>query len=59
MVYDHHTPGVTEKLLTLQHDCDADVSATLHVHIDHRNCLEVLVVSGKGKETASASIRLT
>ena len=48
MVYDHHTHGVTEQLLELQHHSDVDISATLHVHVDEHNCLEVLVVSGKG-----------
>ena len=35
------------KLTDLQHDHHHNVLSTLHVHLDHDNCLEVLVVRGK------------
>ena len=47
MLYDHHTGNLTEKLLDLQHDHTEEILVTTHVHIDHHNCLEVLVLSGK------------
>jgi CopG family nickel-responsive transcriptional regulator len=47
LVYDHHRPHVQETLTELQHkDLNAIISA-LHVHLDHHNCLEVLVVRGR------------
>lgn len=49
MVYDHHIGGVTDKLLTLQHDYRDNIMTTSHVHLDHDNCLEVVVVKGKAK----------
>jgi CopG family nickel-responsive transcriptional regulator len=49
MVYDHHVGGVTEKLLTYQHDYRDNIMTTSHVHLDHDNCLEVVVVKGKAK----------
>lgn len=49
MVYDHHTGGLTEKLLTYQHDYRKNIMTTSHVHLDHDNCLEVVVVKGKAK----------
>jgi CopG family nickel-responsive transcriptional regulator len=48
MVYDHHRPHLVEKLLALQHDHSGQVVATLHVHLDHDRCLEVLVLRGTG-----------
>lgn len=58
LVYDHHTKHVQESLTDLQHDhCDTIVS-TLHVHLDHHNCLEVLVVRGKVSEIRSIADRL-
>ena len=46
LVYDHHRPHVLEAVTGLQHDCGAAIISTLHVHLDHDNCLEVLVVRG-------------
>jgi CopG family nickel-responsive transcriptional regulator len=47
MVYDHHVRMLSDKLIDLQHDQHHLVLSTLHVHLDHHNCLEVLVVRGK------------
>jgi len=48
IVYDHHTRDLSSKLTHLQHSFTGDIQAVLHVHLDHHNCLEVLVVRGKG-----------
>ena len=47
MIYDHHVGSLTDKLLDLQHDHTNEILVTTHVHIDHHNCLEVLVLKGK------------
>jgi len=47
MIYDHHTGNLTNKLLNLQHDHTKEILSTTHIHIDHNNCLEVLVLKGK------------
>lgn len=46
LVYDHHKSHVQEALTKLQHDHMVMIISTLHVHLDHDNCLEVLVVRG-------------
>lgn len=48
LVYDHHVRELTEKLIQLQHDSDAEVISSMHVHLDHHNCLEVIVAKGEG-----------
>lgn len=48
MVYDHHVRGLTERLLELQHGFGCGIIATMHVHLDHHNCMEVLVARGTG-----------
>jgi CopG family nickel-responsive transcriptional regulator len=50
LVYDHHVRMLGEKLTDLQHESFHNVLSTLHVHLDHDNCLEVLVVRGKADE---------
>ena len=50
LVYDHHVRLLNEKLTSLQHEYHHAILSTLHVHLDHDNCLEVLVVRGKSAE---------
>ena len=50
IVYDHHVRLLNEKLTSMQHEHYHHVLATLHVHLDHDHCLEVLVVRGKAGE---------
>jgi CopG family transcriptional regulator, nickel-responsive regulator len=50
LVYDHHVRMLNEKLTDIQHDFHRIILSTLHVHLDHDNCLEVLVVRGKSGE---------
>ena len=46
MIYDHHTGNLNDKLLNLQHDHTKEILVTTHIHIDHHNCLEVLILKG-------------
>ncbi len=59
MVYDHHVPELTERLTELQHQYNELIQSTLHIHLDHHRCLEVLVVRGQSsriKEIANGLI---
>lgn len=47
LVYDHHKQNVQTALTEIQHDHHEMIISTIHVHLDHHNCLEVLVVRGK------------
>jgi len=47
LVYDHHVRQLSDRLTDIQHDHHHHVLSTLHVHLDHDNCLEVIVVKGK------------
>lgn len=58
LVYDHHKPHVQETLTELQHDHLQTIVSTLHVHLDHHNCLEVLVVRGKASALNAFANRL-
>ncbi len=46
LVYDHHHSQVQGTLTDLQHDFTAIIVTCLHVHLDHQNCLEVIVLRG-------------
>jgi CopG family transcriptional regulator, nickel-responsive regulator len=47
IVYDHHRPNLTEKLVNAQHHAGNSVLAATHVHLDHHNCLEVVIMKGR------------
>lgn len=46
LVYDHHKKELTDRLVDIQHDALDLVVSTLHVHLDHDRCLEVIVARG-------------
>ena len=48
LVYDHHKPHLQASLTNIQHDHHDAILSTVHVHLDHHNCLEVLIVRGRG-----------
>jgi len=47
MVYDHHQRESSRNLTHLQHEYNSVIISTQHIHIDHDNCLEVVIVRGK------------
>lgn len=47
MVYDHHKRELVQKIVDVQHNLYHCIISTQHVHMDHNNCLEVVVVKGK------------
>jgi CopG family transcriptional regulator, nickel-responsive regulator len=50
LVYDHHVRMLSDKLTDIQHDHHRYILSTLHIHLDHHHCLEVLIVRGKAAD---------
>lgn len=46
LVYDHHRPQLRDRLVEVQHQHTDMVVATLHAHLTHDLCLEVIVLRG-------------
>lgn len=46
MVYDHHQHKLQEKVTEIQHDYHHQIVSTTHIHMDHHNCLEVVIIKG-------------
>ena len=49
LVYHHHASGLSEKLAHIQHHHVGEIVSTTHVHLDNDNCLEVVILRGRGK----------
>ena len=47
IVYDHHRRELVQKIMDIQHDSHDVIISTQHVHMDHHNCLEIIVVKGR------------
>ena len=58
LVYDHHQHKLQDKVTLLQHDYHHLIVCTTHVHMDHHNCLEVIIVKGKGGEVRELADKL-
>ena len=46
LVYDHHRAQLRDQLMHLQHDNTDLVISTVHAHLDHDVCLEVILLRG-------------
>jgi CopG family transcriptional regulator, nickel-responsive regulator len=58
LVYDHHVPNLSQKLTEVQHHGGTKVLAATHVHLDHRYCLEVIIMRGRSKEIRELGDRM-
>lgn len=58
IVYDHHQRDLTQHILDIQHRQYVHVVATTHVHMDHHNCLETIIIRGKPSEIERLSLEI-
>ena len=58
IMYDHHRRNLVNRLIEIQHDVGDVVLASQHIHLDHANCLEVLVVQGTADQIRSLTTKL-
>jgi CopG family transcriptional regulator, nickel-responsive regulator len=58
LVYDHHRPQLRDHLTALQHDNTDLVISTLHAHLTHNLCLEVILLRGPAKRLQKIAAKL-
>ncbi len=58
LVFDHHQPNLQEKLTAVQHDFHHQIVSSTHVHMDHDNCMEVIIVKGRSGDVKELADRL-
>ena len=46
VIYDHYYTGVMENLAEVQHDYRDEISASMHIHMTTKYCMEVIIVNG-------------
>ncbi len=58
MIYDHGQRNLLATLTDIQHEFMGIIQASLHSHVTHDKCLEVVLVRGDGSELKSLAERL-
>lgn len=57
-VYNHHDRTMAERLSHTQHDRHDLMVSSMHMHLDHDNCLEVAFLRGPTKEVRAFAHRV-
>ncbi len=58
IVYNHHQRQLQDRLTEIQHAFHHDVVSTTHIHLNHDDCLEVIIVRGKASRARSLADQL-
>lgn len=59
LVYDHDKRELVDKLIDIQHGCDGVIIvASQHVHLNHDNCLEVIIIKGNARDAKDLAAKL-
>lgn len=58
LAYDHHKRELVSKLTDIQHDFHNLVICNQHIHLDHYNCMEIIVVKGTYKQMQELADKL-
>ncbi|MBN1114093.1 MAG: nickel-responsive transcriptional regulator NikR [Oligoflexia bacterium] len=58
LVFDHHKRKLLNTLTDIQHKFHNIIISSQHVHLDHHNCLEIIVVKGKVHDVENLSSQL-
>ena len=58
LIYDHDQRGLVNSLTDLQHDYMDMIQSSVHVHLDHDNCLEIIMLKGEGKRVKEVAEKM-
>jgi len=58
LVFNHHVGDLSEEINSIQHEMVDAIVSSLHVHLNHDMCLEVIVVRGKSSRIRNLADRL-
>lgn len=57
-VYNHHQRDLASRLMEIQHDAHDLNLSTMHVHLDHDNCLETIILRGPTSKVRNLADRI-
>src|SRR5512146_149070 len=48
LIYEHEQRGLVSSLTDIQHMYTGLIRSSVHVHLDHDNCMEIVMLQGEG-----------
>lgn len=58
LIYDHDQRGLVNNLTDIQHEYMGMIKSSVHVHLDHDNCLELIMLQGDGKQVKEVAEKM-
>ncbi|NJD52403.1 MAG: nickel-responsive transcriptional regulator NikR [Candidatus Methanoperedens sp.] len=58
LVYDHNQRGLVNSLLDIEHEFTDIIRSSIHIHINHDMCMEVLMVRGEGQNVKAVTEKI-
>jgi CopG family nickel-responsive transcriptional regulator len=58
LIYDHHQRELSAKMIDLAHHACANILCSTHIHLDHSNCMESIILKGRPSEIESVATKI-
>lgn len=59
ITYNHHHKGISDAIISLQHDYGDVITSTMHIHLNEDDCLEIVIVKGEMESIKKLVDRIT
>jgi len=59
LVYDHHRAKLTDTMIEIQHAHAASVVSSMHVHLNHDLCMELIALRGQTQQLQGLAAELS
>jgi len=46
VTYNHEIKGIVDRIIDIQHKYSSLISSSMHIHLDEKRCLEIIIVKG-------------
>lgn len=58
LIYDHHQHELAKRMIEIQHESQARIHCTTHIHLDGHNCLETIILEGKTDQIHRSTLEI-
>lgn len=58
LIYDHHQGDLLNRMVQIQHNHHIHILCNTHVHVDHHNCIETIIIRGRAREIEKIAIEI-
>jgi CopG family nickel-responsive transcriptional regulator len=58
LIYEHEQRGLVSNLTDIQHMYTGLIRSSVHVHLDHDNCMEIIMLQGEGRQVKEVAEKM-